>query len=262
MTLIGATTENPYFEVNSALLSRCQVVELEALSEEELAEVVRRGAAAIGRDVPDEIVALIARRAGGDARTALTRSSSRGRRPRPRASTLEDRHVDDAARKRPLRYDKGADQHYDFTPPSSSRCAAPIPTPRSTTSPRCSRAARTPLHRAAHGDLRLRGRRQRRSARAPGRRRGRARARARRPARGAAQPPRRRSTSRTRPSRRRARTRSGRRARTCAPAEPAAAGDAPRRALPRREEARPRRGLHLPARRSARASTSTTCPRS
>ena len=61
LTLIGATTENPYFEVNSALLSRCQVVELEALSEEELAEVVRRGAAAIGADVPDEIVALIAR---------------------------------------------------------------------------------------------------------------------------------------------------------------------------------------------------------
>src|SRR6188508_3235445 len=72
LTLIGATTENPYFEVNSALLSRCQVVELEALSEEELAEVVRRGAAAIGADVPDEIVDLLARRAGGDARTALS----------------------------------------------------------------------------------------------------------------------------------------------------------------------------------------------
>ncbi len=57
LTLIGATTENPYFEVNSALLSRCQVVELEALSEEELGEVVRRGAAAIGAEAPGEIVA-------------------------------------------------------------------------------------------------------------------------------------------------------------------------------------------------------------
>ena len=52
VTLIGATTENPYFEVNSALLSRCQVIELVALSEEELLEVLRRGAQAIGRSGP------------------------------------------------------------------------------------------------------------------------------------------------------------------------------------------------------------------
>src|SRR5213082_752690 len=43
VTLIGATTENPYFEVNSALLSRCQVYELEPLSHEEMTVVVRRG---------------------------------------------------------------------------------------------------------------------------------------------------------------------------------------------------------------------------
>ena len=47
VTLIGATTENPYFEVNSALLSRSQIYELEPLSEQELAEIVRRGAAAL-----------------------------------------------------------------------------------------------------------------------------------------------------------------------------------------------------------------------
>src|SRR5205807_6009859 len=52
ITLIGATTENPYFEVNSALLSRCQVVELEPLSEDDLAELVRRGAAELGAEVP------------------------------------------------------------------------------------------------------------------------------------------------------------------------------------------------------------------
>src|SRR2546423_5305438 len=66
VTLIGATTENPYFEVNSALLSRCQVVELEPLSEDDLAELVRRGAAELGAE-PDELVGLIAMRAGGDA---------------------------------------------------------------------------------------------------------------------------------------------------------------------------------------------------
>ena len=48
MTLIGATTENPYFEVNAALLSRCQVYELEPLSEDELATIVRRGAIELG----------------------------------------------------------------------------------------------------------------------------------------------------------------------------------------------------------------------
>ncbi|MDE3026201.1 MAG: AAA family ATPase, partial [Acidobacteriota bacterium] len=45
VTLIGATTENPYFEVNSALLSRCQVYELEPLTQEETEEIARRGAA-------------------------------------------------------------------------------------------------------------------------------------------------------------------------------------------------------------------------
>src|SRR5207244_9011569 len=71
VTLIGATTENPYFEVNSALLSRCQIYELEPLSEDELAQVVHRGAAALEAEPGDELVALIARRAGGDARNAL-----------------------------------------------------------------------------------------------------------------------------------------------------------------------------------------------
>src|ERR671936_1575528 len=60
ITLIGATTENPYFEVNSALISRCEVYELEPLSQEELEAIIRRGAAELGADVPDELVTLIA----------------------------------------------------------------------------------------------------------------------------------------------------------------------------------------------------------
>src|SRR6184192_875794 len=70
VTLIGATTENPYYEVNSALLSRLQVYELTSLAAEDLDVVVRRGAAALGVEVPEELVSLIARRAGGDARNA------------------------------------------------------------------------------------------------------------------------------------------------------------------------------------------------
>src|SRR6187401_1010597 len=71
VTLIGATTENPYFEVNQALLSRCTVIELEPLTLEQLEHVIRRGAAALPTELAEEVVTAIAARAGGDARTAL-----------------------------------------------------------------------------------------------------------------------------------------------------------------------------------------------
>src|SRR3982751_2788775 len=71
VTLIGATTENPYYEVNSALLSRTQVYELEPLTPDELAIVTQRGLAEVGATASGEIVDLIVRRAGGDARSAL-----------------------------------------------------------------------------------------------------------------------------------------------------------------------------------------------
>jgi putative ATPase len=114
LTLIGATTENPYFEVNSALLSRAQIYELEFLSEEELALIVRRGAAEIGAEVSDEIVELIARRAGGDARNALNILELASQTAVAEGQSLGPVHVEDAARKRPLVYDKGGDAHYDF----------------------------------------------------------------------------------------------------------------------------------------------------
>ena len=111
VTLIGATTENPYYEVNSALLSRAQVYELEPLSHEEMMVVVRRGLAEVGADASDEIVDLIAQRAGGDARSALNivelaSETAQG--------AITERNVEDAARKRPVVYD-GSDAHYDFT---------------------------------------------------------------------------------------------------------------------------------------------------
>ena len=114
LTLIGATTENPYFEVNSALLSRCQVIELASLGEDELLEVVRRGAAALEADVPADVAHAIVKRAGGDARTVLNTLELAWETAQAEGGGLEERHIEDAARKRPLRYDKGADQHYDF----------------------------------------------------------------------------------------------------------------------------------------------------
>jgi putative ATPase len=115
LTLIGATTENPYFEVNSALISRCQVVELEPLAEEDLAELVRRGARELEAEVPEKLVSLIAARAGGDARTALNVLELARQTAQSEQEPLREGHVEDAARKRPLVYDKGADAHYDFT---------------------------------------------------------------------------------------------------------------------------------------------------
>jgi putative ATPase len=97
LTLIGATTENPYFEVNSALLSRCQIYELVPLGQ-----------------VSPEIAELIARRAGGDARNALNILELAVQTARAEESAVAEEHVEDASRKRPLVYDKGGDAHYDF----------------------------------------------------------------------------------------------------------------------------------------------------
>jgi putative ATPase len=115
LTLIGATTENPYFEVNSALLSRTQVYELESLSQDALQEVVRRGAAELGTELTPELEELIARRAGGDARSALNIVELASDTARAEGGPVTEEHVEDAARKRPVVYDKNADAHYDFT---------------------------------------------------------------------------------------------------------------------------------------------------
>ncbi len=114
LTLIGATTENPYFEVNAALLSRCTVIELESLSDEEVGAVVARGAGALEVAVPSDVSELIVRSAGGDARSALATLELVVRTAAAEGVALETRHVTDAARKRPLRYDRADDQHYDF----------------------------------------------------------------------------------------------------------------------------------------------------
>jgi putative ATPase len=112
VTLIGATTENPYFEVNSALLSRVQLFELYPLELPELERVIAKGEATLGVGLSAELRRLIAVRAGGDARSALTilevAAQTAG------TDEVTEAHVEDAARKRPLLYDKGGDAHYDF----------------------------------------------------------------------------------------------------------------------------------------------------
>jgi putative ATPase len=114
VTLIGATTENPYFEVNSALLSRCQIYQLEPLDEEDLLLVIARGAAELGVEVPDDVARRVAQLSGGDARNALNILELATQTAQAEGVTLEERHAEEASTKRPLLYDKGGDQHYDF----------------------------------------------------------------------------------------------------------------------------------------------------
>ncbi len=115
VTLIGATTENPYYEVNSALISRTQVYELEPLTDEEITEIVQRGAAEIGSELSPAIVELVARRSGGDARSALNILELAAETAKAEGTAVTEAHVEDAARNPPLVYDKAGDAHYDFT---------------------------------------------------------------------------------------------------------------------------------------------------
>src|SRR3954471_9020923 len=114
VTLIGATTENPYFEVNSALLSRSQIYTLEPLDEEELLRVIARGGAELDTEVPDEPARRIAHLAGGDARNALNILELSWQTAQAEGVALDVRHVEEASTKRPPLYEKGGDQPYDF----------------------------------------------------------------------------------------------------------------------------------------------------
>jgi putative ATPase len=111
VTLIGATTENPYFEVNSALLSRCQLFELGPLESADLEAIVRRGEAALEVSLTDDLREQIVEAAGGDARNVLNVLDAAAATAAGGPITVE--HVRDAARKQPLVYDKNGDRHYD-----------------------------------------------------------------------------------------------------------------------------------------------------
>jgi putative ATPase len=115
VTLIGATTENPYFEVNNALLSRTQIYELEQLTAEHLRTLLRRAlerGECAGASVGDDVVAFIAARAGGDARTAFNALELACSTAHAGTVTLAD--AEDAMQRKAVLYDKAGDQHYDY----------------------------------------------------------------------------------------------------------------------------------------------------
>jgi putative ATPase len=118
LTLIGATTENPYFEVNSALLSRCQIYELRPLEPGQMEELLRRALADPERGltdpppVEDAALAMLAQRSGGDARVAL--SGLERAVERAKGEPVDVAAVEDALQRKALDYDREGDRHYDF----------------------------------------------------------------------------------------------------------------------------------------------------
>ena len=116
--LIGATTENPFFEVNSPLISRATVFRTEALAPEEVAELVDLAASdtmrGVGVEVDDGARDALAGRVGGDARLALnalemaaTIAEGRG------LESIDEASVAEALQRRIIRYDRTGDRHYD-----------------------------------------------------------------------------------------------------------------------------------------------------
>ena len=123
VTLIGATTENPYFEVNGALLSRSMIFELKPLETADILELIRRavydtdrGMGAYDAVIDEDAAEFLAEMAGGDARRALN-AVELGVMTTPRSADGKIHLTMDVVReciqKRTARYDKKGDNHYD-----------------------------------------------------------------------------------------------------------------------------------------------------
>jgi putative ATPase len=133
--LIGATTENPSFEINSALLSRCRVYVLKPLTEEQIVLLLRRaltdrerGLGNMNLTASDDVLKKIASYTSGDARSGynvlevaaglakspLFAEDARKGAPGPSAAEITDEIVRDALQKRTLLYDKSGEEHYNL----------------------------------------------------------------------------------------------------------------------------------------------------
>jgi putative ATPase len=109
LTLIGATTENPFFEVNPPLRSRSTLFRLEPLDADSLATLVRRGLDALGTTASDDAVQLLVERAGGDGRQVLTSLEVAAALAHPGPVATD--HAEAALSTSAVRY--GRDDHYD-----------------------------------------------------------------------------------------------------------------------------------------------------
>ncbi|MBR3357983.1 MAG: replication-associated recombination protein A [Solobacterium sp.] len=122
ITLIGATTENPSFEINSALLSRCKVFVLEALTADDIIGLLKRavtderGFGNMEVEIEDDLIALIANYANGDARTALNTlelAVLNGEGDSVHSRVTRD-IIEQCISRKSLLYDKNGEEHYNL----------------------------------------------------------------------------------------------------------------------------------------------------
>ncbi|NLM44330.1 MAG: replication-associated recombination protein A [Clostridiales bacterium] len=123
LIFIGATTENPYFEINDALISRSTVYKLRALEESDIIKIIKRclndkekGLGAYNINIPEEAIEYLAILSNGDARKALnalelavfsTEKNEKGQ------IIIDKKIISESAQKKPVSYDKTGDNHYD-----------------------------------------------------------------------------------------------------------------------------------------------------
>jgi putative ATPase len=119
--LIGATTENPSFEVISALLSRCRVYVLKPLTEEQIVTLLRRaiddterGLGELNLKVSDEVLTAIATYASGDARTAYNVLEVAAATATEHGGEITEQIAQDAMQRKILRYDKAGEEHFNL----------------------------------------------------------------------------------------------------------------------------------------------------
>jgi putative ATPase len=121
LILVGATTENPYFEVNSPLMSRMTLFRLESLTPDDIADLLQRavvdearGIGALGVELGEKTALELATRTGGDARQALNALEVAARMAVAAGrKVIGDEDVAEALQRRLVRYDKTGDNHYD-----------------------------------------------------------------------------------------------------------------------------------------------------
>ena len=121
--LVGATTENPSFEINSALLSRCKVFILKALGEQDLKELLEhalkspKGLGNLQIEIDDSLLSAIARFANGDARTALNALEMavfNGKMNENAVLCVDEEVLSQCTDRRSLLYDKKGEEHYNL----------------------------------------------------------------------------------------------------------------------------------------------------
>jgi putative ATPase len=111
--LLGATTENPSFEVISALLSRCQVFVLDPLSADEIKQIIQRGADVLGVILDADAIEFLAQFSNSDARQALNLLEIAAQLYAIETNSITVQNLNDALQSKQLRYDKKAEEHYN-----------------------------------------------------------------------------------------------------------------------------------------------------